>query len=62
MKKESTYNKYKRERNQLMQLVDADIRTFVIGQKDFANRLQFIKKMALLYRKEQEDKLAGRKD
>jgi len=59
MKGETTYNKYKRERKELMQLVDIDIRTFAIGQKDFADRLSFIKKLILLYRKEQEDKLCG---
>ena len=57
MKGESTYNKYKRERKELMQMVDADLRYFAIGQKDFANRLAFLKKMTLLYRKEQQNKL-----
>ena len=57
MKGETTYNKYKRERKELMMMVDADIRNFCIGQKDFADRLAFLKRMALLYRKEQLDKL-----
>jgi len=62
MKGETTYNKYKRERNQLKQLVDIDIQRFAIGQKDFADRLKFIKKLCLLYRKEQQDKLNQKKD
>ena len=57
MKGETTYNKYKRERKELMHLVDSDIRNFVIGQKDFVNRIAFLRRMVLLYRKEQMDKL-----
>jgi len=60
MKAETTYNKYKRENKELRQLVDIDLRTFALGQKDFANRFAFIKKMVLLYRKEQELKLRGK--
>lgn len=60
--KETTYNKYKRERNELMQLVDIDIRSFVIGQKDVANRVSFLKRMMLLYRTEQEKKLNKEKE
>jgi len=62
MKTETTYNKYKRERKELMQLVDADIRHFAVSQKDFANRLAFIKRMTLLYRKEQMNKLRNREE
>lgn len=54
--KETTYNKYKRERNELKQLVDIDIQRFAISQRDFADRLAFIKKMIWVYRKEQQDK------
>lgn len=57
MKGETTYNKYKRERRELMALVDKDIQFFAMGQKDFADRTRFIRKMALLYRKEQMDAL-----
>ena len=59
MKGESTYNKYKRERKELMAIVDSEIRQFCVSQKDFTNRLNFIRKMSLLYRKEQHDALSG---
>ena len=59
MKRETTYNKYKRERKELMAIVDSDLRSFCIGHKDFADRLAFIKRMSLLYRKEQRDALVS---
>ena len=55
MKRESTYNKYKRERNELKQLVDINIQEFAISQSDFVDRLAFIKKMLLLYRKKSKE-------
>lgn len=51
VKKETTYNKYKRERKELMQIVDIDVQEFAISRKDFANRLAFLKKKMLSYRK-----------
>jgi len=57
MKKETTYQRYKRENRELKLLVDKDLQLFMLGQKDFHNRLMFLKKMALLYKKEQRDKL-----
>ncbi len=57
MKGESTYNKYKRERKELMAIVDSDVQKFCISQKDFANRLAFLRRLMIQYRASEIEKL-----
>jgi len=61
VKKESTYQRYKRENYQLKQLIDRDVQMFCLSQKDFTDRLKFLKKMTALYQYEQMEKLKNEK-
>ena len=55
MKRETTYQKYKRERDSLKKIVSIDIQNFLIGRKDFQERLNYLKHCISIYRVKQED-------
>jgi len=52
MGKETTYNKYKRERAELMSIISIDVQKFMLGQKDFQERLNYLTKCINLYRQQ----------
>jgi hypothetical protein len=54
---ETTYQKYKRERNELKEIVSIDVQHFLLGRKDIIERLNYLKKCIEQYRIKSEDNL-----
>ena len=49
---ETTYNRYKREKQQLIDIINADVSEFMLvpNQKEFTKRLNYIKECISQYR------------
>lgn len=52
MSKETTYQKYKRERNQLKEIINLEIQSFCINpnSEEYRNRLNYLKQCLKSYR------------
>ena len=50
MKKESTYNKYKRENKELKSIIDIEVQNFLLGSDDFKERISNLKEYITSYR------------
>lgn len=50
MKKETTYNKYKRQNKEMKTILDIDIRNFFLDRKDYQERIKYLQKCIFMYR------------
>ncbi len=47
---ETTYNKYKRQRKELMNVISVDVQEFILDRKDWKKRLNYLKQCMETYR------------
>lgn len=52
MKKETTYNKYKRQNKELKEIISIDSQEFLLDRVDFQKRLNYLKRCMENYRRD----------